>query len=126
MLGLIDGPLLPEGAATRAERHCERIFIRGAFQKRCKPGLSHFGAGLQLRTAARKTAEQFRDLAAITSLPHIAPRVISRAPIVEAFPNAYIGVMLPDAAFALSQALKRKKFDWLYDNSVRERVFVEC
>jgi len=119
----VDGPLLPDGAEPRLERHCERVFIRGAFQRRCKPGLSHFGAGLNLRTAAHETAEQFKHLVAASALPAGNPHVISGLPIVEAFPNAFIGVMLTDDTFSLGKAAKRKKFDWLYDHAIREHVF---
>jgi hypothetical protein len=95
----IDGPLLPDGAELTAERQCERVFTRGAFQKRCKPGLSHFGLGLHLRNAARETAEQFTDLATPLPLPQSGPHVIFGQPIIEAFPNAFIGVMLSEAKF---------------------------
>jgi predicted nuclease with RNAse H fold len=118
----IDGPLLPAGVELH-QRHCERVFIRGAFQKRCKPGLSHFGAGLNLRRAARETAEQFRHLAVPAALPNDGPQVFSGVPIIEAFPNAFIGVLLSDEAFTFAKAPKRKKFDWLYECAVSERVF---
>jgi hypothetical protein len=118
----IDGPLLPDGTDERAERSCERFFIRGVFQKRCKPGLSHFGSGFTLRRAARDTAEQFRHLAASGSSTG-GPHVISDLPIVEAFPNAFIAVLLSDGAFSVGQAIKRKKFDWLYGHALRERAF---
>jgi hypothetical protein len=119
----IDGPLLPAGSDEGMERQCERIFIRGAFQKRCKPGLSHFGAGLSLRKAARDTAEQFKHLVGPNLLPAKGPHVITSLPIVEAFPNAFIGTMLSNGAFSVDKALKRKKFDWLYGHAIRERVF---
>ena len=115
----IDGPLVPAGTDERAKRQCESFFIRGLFQKRCKPGLSHFGSGFALRRAARDTAEQFRHLAASVGGPHI----ISDRWIVEAFPNAFIGVMLSDEAFSIGIAAKRKKFDWLYRHALREQVF---
>jgi hypothetical protein len=87
----IDGPLLPHATEGQAERRCERAFISGPFQRRCKPGLSHYGTGLALRRAARETAEQFRHLVPTTPLPAGGPHVTPSLPIVEAFPNAFIG-----------------------------------
>lgn len=50
----VDGPLVPN--QHRRARTVESRFSRGAFQRRCKPGFSHFGQGLQLREAAHKAA----------------------------------------------------------------------
>ncbi|WEX88915.1 DUF429 domain-containing protein [Sinorhizobium garamanticum] len=116
----IDGPLMPPDAPDELDRSCERLFIRGAFHARCKPGLSHHGHGLALRKAAAETAAQVRHLAAA---PMIGKSVIPGAAIIEAFPNAFLGVLLKDERFAMSRAAKRRKFDWLYDHAVESRVF---
>ncbi|THK38904.1 DUF429 domain-containing protein [Ensifer sp. MPMI2T] len=116
----IDGPLTPLDAPDTLDRLCERLFIRGAFQKRCKPGLSHHGHGLALRKAAAETAAQVRHLAAAST---IGKPVIPGAAIIEAFPNAFLGVLLENERFAISRAAKRRKFDWLYDHAVESRVF---
>ncbi|MDK4739395.1 hypothetical protein PH547_10965 [Rhizobium sp. CNPSo 3464] len=42
--------------------------------------------------------------------------------IIEAFPNAFLGVLLPEDRFALPAAQKRKKFHWLYDHAVDSGV----
>ncbi|OAP39048.1 hypothetical protein AU381_08055 [Sinorhizobium glycinis] len=115
----IDGPLTPPEAPDTLDRLCERLFIRGAFQARCKPGLSHHGYGLDLRKAAAETAAQVRHLAAATP---IVKSVVPGAAIIEAFPNAFLGVLLGDERFALSRAAKRKKFDWLYDQALETGV----
>jgi hypothetical protein len=39
--------------------------------------------------------------------------------IVEAFPNAFLGVLLPDEVYLAGGFRKRKKFDWLYEHAVR-------
>lgn len=52
----IDGPLVPVGSDDSLDRLCERLFIRGAFQTRCKPGMSNHGYGKDLRRAAAETA----------------------------------------------------------------------
>lgn len=36
----IDGPLVPKDTPDTHYRHCERLFVTGTYQKRCKPGLS--------------------------------------------------------------------------------------
>ncbi|KWV47698.1 hypothetical protein AS026_13045 [Rhizobium altiplani] len=116
----IDGPLVPLGSADSLERLCERIFIRGSFQVRCKPGLSHHGYGRDLRRAAAETAEQVVHLAARNTVVERTVRI--GASIIEAFPNAFLGVLLPEARFAMPAAGKRKKFDWLYDHAVDSGV----
>lgn len=116
----IDGPLVPVGSDDSLDRLCERLFIRGAFQTRCKPGLSNHGYGKDLRRAAAETANQVRHLA-----EHIAgaSRAIRQNTfMIEAFPNAFLGVLLPEARFALPKAGKRKKFDWLYEHAVDSGV----
>src|SRR5947209_10617190 len=87
----IDAPLLPPGTADTLPRHCERVFSVGLFQKRCKPGMSHIrGTGQRLREHGRRAAEQL--LVARSFRPSTQPlqRVWPDAPIVEAFPNAFL------------------------------------
>lgn len=80
----IDGPIVPDMSTARG---CERILSRGLFGARCKAGFSHFGTGLKLRHAATVIAGE------------MSSRRTARAPVVEAFPNAFLGVMLDDAAY---------------------------
>lgn len=94
----IDGPLLPDHAALDAQRACEHIFVRDVFQKRCKPGMSHFGAGLELRRAAQDTRQHFESFADPSYDLFRGPYVV---PAVEAFPNAFLGVLLSDGCFDL-------------------------
>jgi len=116
----IDGPLVPLGSDDSLDRLCERMFIRGAFQTRCKPGLSHIGYGRNLRRAAAETTQQVVHL---TSQNRVVEKAIRNgASIVEAFPNAFLGVLLPEVRFAMPAAGKRKKFDWLYDHAVDSGV----
>ncbi len=111
----IDGPLVPAGSPDSLVRMCERTLSHGAFQKRCKPGLSHFGTGLQLKRAALETAEQIKHL---TSAPSFASAVFGDVAIVEAFPSAFLGVLMPEETFGTVQILRGKKFDWLYEHVV--------
>lgn len=118
----IDAPLLPPGTANSLARSCERAFSSGLFQKRCKPGMSHIpGTGQRLREHGHRAAEQL--LVARSFRPSAPPlqRVWPDAPIVEAFPNAFLGVLVPDADYLTRTKIKRGgKFDWLY-NRWRER-----
>jgi hypothetical protein len=111
----IDGPLVPAGSPALLVRMCEQTLARGAFQKRCKPGSSHFGTGLQLKRAALETAEQIKHLA---SAPMFENAVFGDAAIVEAFPNAFLGVLMPEQTFGTTQILRRRKFDWMYEHVI--------
>jgi predicted nuclease with RNAse H fold len=121
----IDAPLLPPGTVDTLPRQCEQVFSRGAFQKRCKPGMSHVrGTGRLLREHGRRAAEQL--LLARSFRPSTEPqqRVWPDAPIVEAFPNAFLGVVLPDDDYANPPQMKRGgKFDWLYDCWIERDLF---
>ena len=116
----IDGPIVPAGGDVGSTRAVERLFASGQFQRRCKPGFSHVsGTGLQLRTAAGSAADCLTAAAnLVDGLPSF-PRV-RRGNIVEAFPNAFLGVCLDHPCYGAMPALKRgRKFDWLYEQWVR-------
>ena len=110
----IDGPLLPEGADPLTVRACEQLFSKGAFCRRCKPGLSHFGTGLQLRQAAMETSRQFCQ--------HFGdPGRKLRSGVAEAFPNLFLGVLASEEDYAAIPKLRRgQKFDWLYGCTVKK------
>lgn len=90
----IDAPVLPKNVLHYTPRPVESLFMRGAFQTRCKPGASHVaGTGQALRRSGCDTAIQFAaETHAQGSFSY--PRVQSDHNIVEAFPNAFLGVML--------------------------------
>jgi hypothetical protein len=122
----IDGPLLPAGASENHRRRCEQLFANGAFQKRCKPGYSDIGNGKQLRSAAGTCAQQIQPLASrVPDFPEA--QVVQDFNIVEAFPNAFLGVLVSENVYAARGWLKRGKFDWLYEHFVAheliERIF---
>ncbi|MDX0695434.1 DUF429 domain-containing protein [Sinorhizobium medicae] len=115
----IDGPLVPIGSSDSLVRFCERLFTKGLFQRRCKPGPSHVrGSGQALRRAAAETAGQVLHLA----MPAEDRTIFPERAIVEAFPNAFLGVMLDDEVYLASKAAKRKKFDWLYERAIEVGV----
>ena len=104
-----DGPI----ASETVKRRCEYTFSKMPFNKRCKPGLSHFGTGLKLRQATAKTVSDFTGF-----FPE--PTVI-----VEAFPNLFLGVLLPEEVYLQQPKLIRgQRFDWLY-NEVTGREIAE-
>jgi len=119
----VDGPLAPRGTPSTHYRACERRFVTGAFQKRCKPGLSHSGEGKNLRLAGLQCADQFEHLTEIGPKTAHIPQVFPGRAIVEAFPNAFIGVLIEDETYAAGGWKKRRKFDWLYYQAVKLGCF---
>lgn len=119
----IDAPLLP--ICDDRKRCCERLFARGAFQRRCKPGFSHVkGTGQALRKAGFSTAGGLRALAPVRPQPVRFPLVFAQSSIVEAFPNAFLGVCIGDDIYACMPPLKRgEKFDWLYTAWCQSETF---
>jgi predicted nuclease with RNAse H fold len=110
----IDGPIVP--TATNPEqliRRCERLLSKGPFGKRCKPGFSHFGTGLKLRKAAMAIASEMPGY-----------RRNNDVRVVEAFPNAFLGVMLDDKTHAAFERIPRgKKSDIFFAQACRDRAF---
>jgi len=114
-IAAIDAPVLPD--LHWDARPCEKLLTLGAFQRRCKPSLSHVrGTGQQLRRAGFDTARQIVHLVPATPRKYSFPRVCPESNIVEAFPNACLGVAIPAIYFEHMPLVQRgKKFDWLYD-----------
>jgi hypothetical protein len=111
----IDGPVLEN--IGYPQRLCETVFARGLFARRCKPAFSHVaGTGQKFRVATHETAMRLANLTHGRHTECAFPRVIKGKNIVEAFPNAFLGVLLADSCFKEMGRLKRgKKFDWLYE-----------
>ena len=118
----IDAPYVRGDVSLK--RGCERVLSLGQFHKRCKPAYSHVpGTGQELRNAGWETAQQLKPLAPKAPLAADFPRV-EAANIVEAFPNSYLGVCLSEEVYAARPTTKRgQKFDWLYDEWVKARLF---
>jgi hypothetical protein len=114
----IDGPLLPVGADQHVRRHVESIFIRAPYHNRCRPGLSHHGVGLELRQASSEACTQFGRLLEPPVLG-TDDSVCHEGPIVGAFPNAFLGVLMSECELLAAPRFKRgRRFDWLYDRMV--------
>jgi predicted nuclease with RNAse H fold len=110
----IDAPIVPIAAdPEQVIRRCERLLSKGLFGKRCKPGFSHFGMGLKLRRAATTIASEMPDY-----------RRHSGVRVVEAFPNAFLGVMLGDKTYAAFERIPRgKKSDIFFTQAFSDRAF---
>jgi hypothetical protein len=116
----LDAPLVPAGPGI-PRRSCEAVFYRGAFAKRCRPGMSHFGQGLQFRQAGTLAADQF--LAVVGNGHRLASIAVAGAAMVEAFPNTFMGVLLPDFVLAGLPPGRSGKSDRLYEACLAEGVF---
>lgn len=119
----IDGPLIPECQDIRQTRNVERVFCQGKFQRRCKPGCSHVrGTGIRLREEARKAADLLSNSTSCSRVKSIFPHV-RKGTVVEAFPNAFLGVCLDDDVYTGMRKLRRgHKFAWLYEQWKRLRL----
>ena len=114
----IDGPLLPLTADEHVRRHVELVFSHAPFHNRCKPGLSHSGFGFQLRRASGEACSDLCNMLE-NSVSVNSATVCREGPVVEAFPNAFLGVLMPEAEMLAVPRLKRGyRFDWLYDQMV--------
>lgn len=120
----IDAPIVPSRCSAETPRLVEQLFSRGLFQKRCKPGASHVrGTGHLLREHGQRAALAVTKEARWDTDPPF-PTVFPRSGVVEAFPNAFLGVVLPEAAYAARPKLPRgAKFDWLYDEWIERDLF---
>jgi len=113
----LDAPVLPSSDRAAA-RACEAVLYRRPFWNRCRPGLSLHGRGLDLRRAGADAAVQIATVVSPTGLAR-GPEVMPGVPIVEAFPNAFLGVMLPEKIYAASgRPARTAKSDWLYDQAL--------
>ncbi len=116
----IDGPLAHNLVPVGDYRKAESLLSLGAFQRRCKPGPTNSPTGQCLNAHAIRLANIVLDLRADGLLeidegeqPH---RIHDRR-IVEAFPNAFLGVLLRAGHFADAPP-RGEKFDYLWDTAV--------
>jgi predicted nuclease with RNAse H fold len=115
----IDGPILPAAAADGLKRLSESLLIGRGFNVRCKPGMSHHGFGLDLRRAAAPIVAEACLLAKPVSKAFGDKQIRHSIPLVEAFPNAFLGVLLDDADYqAIGHVPRGAKFDRVYERAV--------
>ncbi|MEX2146999.1 MAG: hypothetical protein WED01_08310 [Candidatus Rokuibacteriota bacterium] len=99
----IDGPLRPGLVCVPEYRCAESLLARGVFQRRGKPGASHYGFGWDLHRAA-------------TAMAKLVVRItgVRRDAVVEAFPNGFLAVLHDEAGFPRSADVQRRWTDVLY------------
>ena len=119
----IDGPILKN--IDYPKRLCETIFACGCFSRRCKPAFSHVPVtGRMFRHSGEETTQHLANLTHGIDIVCTFPRVSEGRNLVEAFPNAFLGVLVSDSCFEEMPRLRRgKKFDWLYDQCCKSGVF---
>jgi predicted RNase H-like nuclease len=123
----IDAPIVPAHCSVSTPRLVEQIFSRSSFQRRCKPGASHVrGTGHLLRVHGQRAATAVAQESRWETDPPF-PAVFPRCGVVEAFPNAFLGVVLPEEIYAVRPKLPRgAKFDWLYNNWIENDLFSQA
>ena len=90
----IDGPLAPGFGVIRRYRSAERLLSRGELQARCKPGPANSPNGRKLNEQANLAAKLVADTRACCIEEAAHSVRINRLAIVEAFPTAFLGVMI--------------------------------
>jgi predicted RNase H-like nuclease len=123
----IDAPIVPSHCSAETPRLVEQLFSRGVFQKRCKPGASHVrGTGHLLREHGVRAAAAVAQASHWETDPPF-PTVFPRCGVAEAFPNAFLGVALPDEIYDARPKLPRgAKFDWLYNHWIERDLFSQA
>src|SRR6056297_3415147 len=111
----IDGPVLPTNQIDYRIRPTEKALLWNVFRRRCAVGETCRGIGAALRRGGCDTARQFGDRTANSNCQTTYPQIQAHRHVIEAFPNAFMGVMLDDAPYMESMPrLKRGgRFEWL-------------
>ena len=128
LLGVgIDGPITPGLRIVPHYRSSDALLSRGVFARRGKPGATSAPSGQQLHLHAILLAEivlQIQDEGHFTLAPatHLDP--VSDSRILEVFPNAFLSVLLPDAAFN-GLRLKRNASDIFWLIALNEGRYLE-
>ena len=128
LLGVgIDGPLTPGLRVVPHYRSSDALLSRGVFARRGKPGATSVPSGQQLHLHATLLAEivlQLQDEGHFTIHRSTHPNSVHPSRILEVFPNAFLSVLLPDAAFG-GLRLKRDASDVFWVISIDEGRYLE-
>ena len=123
LLGVgIDGPLTPGLRVVPHYRSSDALLTRGVFSKRGKPGATSAPSGQRLHRHATYLAKlvlQLQREGHFTLIPATHPNPVHKSRILEVFPNAFLSVLLPDAAFHRLRP-KRNASDLFWEASMRE------
>ena len=123
----MDGPLMP-GLSYDANipyRQAERLLSQGElFQKRCKPGQSSSPTGRCLHkhaTALARLVLKLQDKGCLLVLPAAHNERLCKYAVVEAFPNAFLAVLLPETWFKQAGKVGRtNRSDRYWEATLRE------
>lgn len=115
----IDGPVLPCGHLDYEVRPVEKALLWGPFQRRCAVGETRRGIGAALRRGGCDTALQFAERTSGSGTTTDYPQIQAGLHVVEAFPNAFLGVMLSDSDYPnpMPRLKRGGKFEWLLERA---------
>ena len=123
LLGVgIDGPLTPGLRVVPHYRSSDALLTRGVFSKRGKPGATSAPSGQRLHlhaTLLAKLTLRLQHEGHFTLARSTHPNPVHPSRILEVFPNAFLAVLLPDAAFADLRP-KRNASDLFWDASMHQ------
>ena len=125
----IDGPLTKDFQLINRYRAADAFLSGGvSFQSRCKPGPTNSPTGQLLHCHATKLAKLVLELNEEDYL-HVEdaghPKRIHQLRVVEAFPNAFLGVLLSDAIFKdLGHIERGRKSDIFWETAVHEGILM--
>ena len=123
LLGVgIDGPLTASLRVVPHYRAADALLSRGPFRLRGKPGQTSSPSGQMLHCHATALAKlvlrlQEQGHLSLAKATHLNP--VSDRRILEVFPNAFLGVLLPDKAFS-GLRLRRDASDRFWEIAVEE------
>ena len=108
----IDGPLARGLTWVPHYRSAEALLTRGVFQRRGKPGQTSAPTGQKLHKHATALAQIALNLAQVSILPASHPDAIHKKRIVEAFPTAFLSVLLHENSFSSSDSRGKSDLYW--------------
>ena len=113
----IDGPLLPKVPPMIFVATLNSFSFAPRFITVADPDLVIW-RGIPAQTGFRGCLHQFSPILAPFVLRN-GGGVYREGPIVEAFPNAFLGVLMPEVELLAAPRFKRgRRFDWLYEQMV--------
>ena len=124
LLGVgIDGPITPSLRVVPHYRTADALLSRGPFRFRGKPGQTSTPSGQMLHYHATLLAKlvlglQEQEHLSLAKATH--PNPVGDRRILEIFPNAFLGVLLPDRAFS-GLRLYRDASDRFWEIAIRKR-----
>ena len=128
LLGVgIDGPLTPGLRVVPHYRSSDALLTRGVFARRGKPGATSAPSGQRLHRHATYLAElvlKLQQEGHLTLAKSTHPNPVHPTRILEVFPNAFLSVILPDAAFR-SLTLNRNASDVFWMVAVNSEPYLQ-